>query len=187
MRDRKRDLNGVRVPGPPYYLPGEVTTKAMVCGLSFRPARARCAGIVVAIHYIAAKSRAGSARTGLFTLLLCNEPHPRRMPRSIYPYAFTGSGPVHATQAGNPISCSNGIGVAVVSNGGSYTATFSRSRPALRPLGIAAVSSPPGTRACRLQSHFGGTGAVPSHLFLGRHRGRPSSLNYNPEPTYSAE
>lgn len=38
----------------------------------------------VANPYIAAKTSSGSARMGLFTLLLCNHAHPRWMAQPIY-------------------------------------------------------------------------------------------------------
>jgi hypothetical protein len=97
------------------------------CEWSFWPIRARCAD-VVAIHYIAAKTSPGSARLGIFTLLLCNHPHPLRRPRSIYRDLHTLFLPAEVLptppKPEKLISCSNGIGVAVVSNGGSYTALF---------------------------------------------------------------
>jgi hypothetical protein len=63
-------------------LPRETEDKSNNLSWSLWPIHARCAD-VVAIDYIAAKTSVGSAQTGLFTLPLCNQAHPWRMPRSI--------------------------------------------------------------------------------------------------------
>lgn len=62
----------------PRRCPRKSTTKAMIWRWSFWPIRAKCAD-VVAIHYIGAKTPAGSAQLGLFRLLLCNQAASRRI------------------------------------------------------------------------------------------------------------